>query len=79
MIVPGSCMLVALVLAQGAAAKVDPLDAIVAEAERDAREGRYDKARAAYAALARKHPGTPQGLLGEKRSRPSAYLGWAPI
>ncbi|MEY2805663.1 MAG: hypothetical protein RIR65_80 [Planctomycetota bacterium] len=72
-------MLVALALAQGADAKVDPLDAIVAEAERDAREGRYDKARAAYAALARKHPGTPQGLLGEKRSRPSAYLGWAPI
>jgi hypothetical protein len=79
MIVPGSCMLVALAFAQGADAKVDPLDAIVAEAERDAREGRYDKARAAYAALARKHPGTPQGLLGEKRSRPSAYLGWAPI
>lgn len=59
--------------------KPDPLDAIVAEAERDAREGRYDKARAAYIALARKHPGTPQGLLGEKRSRPSAYLGWAPV
>jgi hypothetical protein len=72
-------MLVALAFAQGADAKGDPLDAIVAEAERDAREGRYDQARAAYAALARKHPGTPQGLLGEKRSRPSAYLGWAPI
>lgn len=71
--------LLPLVAPQAADAKADPLDAMVAEAERDAREGRYDKARAAYLALARKHPGTPQGLLGEKRSRPSAYLGWAPI
>jgi hypothetical protein len=64
---------------QGVAAKVDPLDAIVAEAERDAREGRYDKARAAYQMLAKKHPETIQGILGAKRSRPSAYLGWAPV
>ena len=49
---------------------------LIESAERDARSKRYAEARATYQKLARKYPGTPEGALGERRSQPSAFLGW---
>lgn len=46
------------------------------EAETLARKGRYDQAHRAYAKLAEQYPSTEAGRVAQRRSQPSAYLGW---
>lgn len=63
-------------VAEPRAGDEDDAAKLVESAERDARARRYAEARATYQKLARKFPGTPEGLLGERRSKASAFLGW---
>jgi hypothetical protein len=50
--------------------------ALLERAEEAARAGRYREARRAYERLAARHPATAAGRIAERRSRPSAFLGW---
>jgi len=58
---------------------VPPAQALLERAEKRARDGRYRDAVHYYKQLAGKYPATEQGRIGARRSKPSAYLGWAPI
>lgn len=56
----------------------DPAD-MLAKAEAKATDGRYKEAQRLYRKLAKEHPDTHEGKVGERRGRSSAYLGWADI
>ena len=53
--------------------------ALLEKAEGRAADGRYKDARRIYEQIAKKHPDTRAGVVAERRSRPSAYLGWADV
>ncbi len=59
--------------------EIAPDVALLRRAEEHAAAGRYDQAVSAYRNLARRFPDTEAGRVGERRSRPSAFLGWSPI
>lgn len=48
---------------------------MLAKAELRAEQGKFDEAHALYRRLAKKYPDTPEGVVGERRGTPSAYLG----
>ena len=56
-----------------------PQAALLEKAQAHARKGSYASAANLYRRLARDHPDTPEGRTAERRSKPSAYLGSAPI
>lgn len=65
----------AILSAQAPAPEAEPRT-ILRRAEELAREERFDEARLLYRKLAEKFAGTPEGEIGERRSQPSAFLGW---
>lgn len=56
----------------------DPADLLL-KAEAEAAKGRYKDAVRTYEKLAKDHAGTPEGAIGRRRSRPSAYLGFSDV
>lgn len=48
-------------------------------AEEVAREGDYAEARRRYARVVERFPGTKAAVVARRRSRPSAFLGWADL
>ncbi len=45
------------------------------KAQKRAEQGKFDEAQALYRQLAKKYPDTPQGVIGKRRGKDSAYLG----
>ena len=56
-----------------------PQAALLQKAEGRAEKGRYSDAAGYYRMLAKDYPKTPEGRIGARRSKPSAYLGTAPL
>ena len=52
---------------------------LLARAESLAREEHFAEAIALYRKLAASFPDTPEGTVGARRSKPSAFLGWADL
>lgn len=52
-----------------------PAEELLARAERSYSKGRYDEAVRTYRRLAREHPDTDAGRIGEQRSQSSGFLG----
>lgn len=52
---------------------------LLRRAEEHAAQGRYARAVSTYRNLARRFPDSEAGRVGERRSQPSALLGWSPI
>jgi tetratricopeptide (TPR) repeat protein len=78
---PGRVLLLALTLALAPAAPCagddeEAADVLLAAAEELARRGKYDKAVAAYRELAELFPLTESGGVAQRRSQPSAFVGW---
>ncbi|HUR27898.1 MAG TPA: M64 family metallopeptidase [Planctomycetota bacterium] len=48
-------------------------------AQKDAREGRYGEAQAAYKRIAKEFPDTEEGRRAATRAQPSAFLGWKDV
>ena len=59
----------------GAAPQGDEAARLLEEAEESAARGRYAEAVRLYRELAEDHPDTEEGVVGARRSRPSAFLG----
>ena len=57
----------------------DKATRMLEKAERRAEQGKFDEAHALYRRLGKQFPNTPQGIIGERRGRPSAYLGQGDI
>lgn len=45
------------------------------KAQLRAEQGKFDEAHALYRRLAKDYPSTPEGVIGKRRGKPSAYLG----
>jgi hypothetical protein len=74
-----ACSLALLVGGDGQQADLPEQTHLLARAEERAAAGRYAEARRLYERLARAHPDTAEGRTAARRSKPSAYLGAAPI
>ncbi|MEM6566931.1 MAG: M64 family metallopeptidase [Planctomycetota bacterium] len=57
----------------------DDAASMLEKAESKAAAGKYKDAQRLYRKLAKEHAGTPEGEVGERRGRSSAFLGWADI
>lgn len=77
------CLAASLVVATAHPGPDPPADTDAAEllekAETRASQGKFKEAQRLYRKLAKDHAGTPEGRIGERRGRPSAYLGHADV
>lgn len=79
LLLPGLLVALGLLLPRQEPAPPTPAAELLAKAELSASKGKYAEARRLYRELAQKFPDTPEGAIGERRSRPSAFLAWAPL
>ncbi|QDV07227.1 IgA Peptidase M64 [Planctomycetes bacterium Poly30] len=72
--------IIALVfLAAAAPPSEEKAERMLEKAELRAEQGKFDEAQALYRRLAKQFPGTPEGAIGERRGKPSAYLGFGDV